>query len=205
MNLRGTNIVVFDCEIENVIDGTNVTWNDHDRMGLSVACLYDFKTDDYSVFFKEDIVELCERLNTADLVVAFNQKGFDNKLLNANGGHVDESNHYDMLEESRLATGWREGERYPTGLKLDNHLSKMFGTDNMKTADGAMAPIWWKEGKRAKVVSYCLADVKREKMLFEFIAENGFVITQTHGRRALSRSKIFDAYYKHVEAQADGI
>ena len=143
MNLVGTNIVVFDCEIENVIDGHAITWNDHDKMGLSVACLYDFMTDDYSVFFKEDVAELCVRLNSADLVVAFNQKGFDNKLLNACGGRVDESNHFDMLEESRRATGWRDGDRYPSGLTLDAHLLTMFGVDNMKTANGAMAPVWW--------------------------------------------------------------
>ena len=194
--LNGRNIVVFDCEIKNVIDGKDITWNDHHKMGLSVACSYDFRTDDYEVWFERDVPRLCERLNSADLVVAFNQKGFDNKLLIANGGVINEENHFDMLEESRRATGWSENKRFPTGLTLDEHLKAMFGEENMKTAHGAMAPVWWQEGRHAEVISYCLADVKRERMLFEFIATYGTVKTATHGNREINCRKIFEACSK---------
>ena len=137
--LRGSNIVVYDLEIENVIDGTNVTWNTHDKMGLSVGCLYDYETDDYSVYFLEDIQRLCERLNRADLVVAFNQVGFDNKLLRALGGDLREDlPNYDMLAESRKSVG---GGGFKKGLKLDDHLQAIFGKDKMKTAHGELAPV----------------------------------------------------------------
>lgn len=187
MNLAGKNIVVYDLEIEHVIDGKDITWNDHDKMGLSVGCLYDFRTDDYSVYFKADIQPLCGRLNeTGTMIVAFNQIGFDNKLLRALGGDLkpdSELNNYDMLLESRKAVGWTEKMRFPSGLKLDDHLEATFGKDQMKTAHGALAPKWWSAGRRGEVVTYCLADVKRERMLFQHIVDFGWAQTKAHGKQ----------------------
>jgi DEAD/DEAH box helicase domain-containing protein len=189
MILNGKNIVVYDLEIENEIDHKNITWNDHHKMGLSVGALFDYMTGDYSVYFKEDIQELCARLNSAALVVAFNQIGFDNKLLRVLGGDLradGELKNFDMLQESRKSVGGQ----FAKGLKLDDHLAATFGKEFMKTGHGEMAPKWWQEGKRAKVVSYCLADVRREKMLFEHIASNGWVKTLVHGQKNIDISRI---------------
>lgn len=201
------NVVVYDCEIKNVIDGERVTWSTFDRMGLSVACLYDYLTDDYSVYFEEDIKDLCERLNAADLVVGFNTTGFDNRLLRGLGGPLmpdrdlktlaplsgEKSGlkNWDMLYWSRRSIGWDESKKYPQGLRLDNHLEATFGNRFKKTADGAMAPVWWQEGKKAKVISYCLADVKRERMLFEHIVDYGQVSTAAHGIRKIDTDLIW--------------
>ena len=160
--LKGTNIVVYDTEIENIIDGKEITWNDHAKMGFSVGCLYDFLTDDYSVYLKPDIQELANRLNRADLVVAFNQIGFDNRLMIAMGADLRaDLPNYDMLVESRKSIGWEPSQKFPSGMKLDDHLEATFGKEHMKTGHGEKAPIWWQEGKYAQVISYCLADVKR--------------------------------------------
>lgn len=186
MNLRGKNVVVYDCEIENVIDGKEVTWGTYDKMGFSVGCLYDYLSDDYHVYFRENVQELCDRLNIADLVVGFNTTGFDNKLLRGLGGDLKPDNllkNFDILEQSRRAMGWGPDKQFPKGMRLDDHLEATFGAAFKKTADGAMAPVWWKEGKRAKVTTYCLADVKRERMLFEHIVDKGWAATATHGKR----------------------
>lgn len=191
--LNGKNIVVFDCEIENDVDGKVVTWERKDLMGFSVGCLFDYLTGDWGVYFKEDIQRFADRLNSADLVVGFNILGFDNELIRAQGGDLKSDeflSHYDMLYYSRLAAGWKPGGRYPHGLKLDHHLEATFGKENMKTEDGAMAPKMWRDGRRGEVVSYCLADVKREKMLFEQIVTKGWVKTEAHGQKALDVSKI---------------
>lgn len=190
----GKNIVVYDCEIENVIDGKVISWDTYDKMGLSVACLYDYLDDDYKVYFREDIPALCERLNSADLVVGFNTTGFDNKLLRALGGDLrpdDSLKNWDILYWSRRAIGWKEGVRFPSGLRLDNHLESIFGDKFKKTGDGALAPVWWQEGKRSQVITYCLADVKRERMLFEHIFNYGWVSTLAHGCREIDRSELF--------------
>lgn len=185
-DLKGKNIVVFDCEIENIIDGKKITWNDHNKMGLSVGVIYDYLTDDFSVYFKNELQDLCKRLNDASLVVAFNQEGFDIPLLKGSGGDLKALNNYDMLKYSRLAAGWTEGSRYPTGLKLDDHLEAIFGKENMKTMHGSEAPVEWQKGNVGKVTSYCLSDVKRERDLFEHIYINGTVSTKTHGLKAIN-------------------
>lgn len=184
--LTGKNIVVYDCEIENDVDGKKVTWARKDLMGLSVACLFDYRSGDFEVYFKEDIQRLAARLNEADLVVGFNILGFDNELVRAQGGDLkpdSELKHYDLLEWSRKSVGWTPNAKFPTGLKLDDHLEATFGRDFMKTEDGALAPKMWRDGKRGQVVSYCLADVRREKALFEHVWEFGWAGTKTHGKR----------------------
>jgi len=189
--LKGTNVVVFDCETVNPVDGFEITWDDHAKMGISVACMYDFKTDDFSVHLEHaDIDRMVDRFKTADLVVAFNSKGFDNKLLRAHGHEVDEANHFDMLEASRRAAGWTEGALYPKGLRLDDHLSAMFGESNMKTMAGEQAPLLWKQGRKSEVISYCLADVKRERDLFIHMMMYGWVETAMHGRKFIDRATV---------------
>src|SRR5690606_37086262 len=122
MNLQGKNIVVYDCEIENDVDGKEVTWDRKDKMGFSVGCLYDYLTDDYHVFLKEDINQLADRLNKADLVVGFNILGFDNELVRAQGGDLkpdSELKCYDILYYSRLSIGWTPDQRFPKDMRLD--------------------------------------------------------------------------------------
>lgn len=181
MDLLGQNICVFDLEIQNPIDGKEVTWSSYARMGVSVGCIYDYETGDYRVYFHADLWEMAARLNRAALVVGFNIKGFDNHLLRAFAPLRDDLVCYDMLEESRRGTGWKPEDRYPSGLKLDNHLCGTFGTKFMKTNHGAEAPWLYRTGRMGELVSYNIADVARERALFEYANTHGHVITDTHG------------------------
>lgn len=191
-NIR-RNIVVFDCEIKNVIDGRNVTWNDHDKMGISVACLFDYMTGDYVTYMDDNLHELPRRLAQAELVVGFNIKGFDLPLVAKTPECkglplIPDSKIYDILEKSRMACGWKPGKeysRYPSGLKLDDHLRATFGPGAVKTDHGANAPLHWQNRKLGTLVSYCLADVKREKQLFDHIVNYGWVKTAAHGTKKL--------------------
>lgn len=189
--LAGKNIVVYDCEIQNEIDGKNVTWATYDKMGLAVAALYDYVDGDYKVYLEKDVDDLFSRLLEADLVVGFNIKGFDNKLIDALKNSAldltdsvleDYLKSWDIYEHSLKAHGYIGGVR-PKGLRLDDHLKGIFGEAFAKTMDGAQAPIEWQRGNEAKVITYCLADVRREKMLFEHILIHGWVYTETHGKR----------------------
>lgn len=191
--LEGKNIVVFDCEIANEIDGTLVTWGRKDLMGFSVGCLYDYLTGDYHVYFKNDIHRLADRLNCADLCVGFNILGFDNELIRAQGGELlpdDELQTYDLLVYSRMSMGWTPEQRFPKGMRLDDHLKSTFGNYFMKTEDAAQAPAMWRAGRIGEVVTYCLADVRREKALFEYVVEHGWAKTETHGKRQFDLSKV---------------
>lgn len=172
-------IVVYDLEIQATIDNVKVGWKDYDKMGISVGCAYDYIAGEYKVFMEDNLQELVDLLNDADLVVAFNQIGFDNPLLRATCNVLSlqrrlkidaELMNYDMLAESRLGA---KADKFAKGFKLDDHLKATFGQAFMKTEDGANAPLLWQNAQLGKLVSYCLADVHRERMLFEHVWSNG--------------------------------
>jgi hypothetical protein len=192
--LNGKNIVVYDTEIKNVVDGIKVTWGTKNLMGISVACLFDYLTGDYQVYFDKDVEQLAHRLNAADLVVGFNTTGFDNDVVRSNGGKSlwddEKLKNWDILEHSRRSTGWTPKDRFPSGMKLDDHLEATFGEQFMKTADGADAPLMFQRGEIGKLTSYCLADVRREKTLFEHIVQHGWVKTKMHGQKHIDLSLI---------------
>jgi DEAD/DEAH box helicase domain-containing protein len=132
----------------------------------------------------DNYAKLGARLNRANLIVAFNQIGFDNKLLRASGVDLrpdTELPNFDMLAEGRKAMGWDPSQRFPAGCKLDNFLEGTFGQGFMKTSHGEEAPRMWREGRLGELLSYCLADVVREKALFEYIWETGVAFTPAHG------------------------
>ena len=198
MQLAGQNIIVFDCEIKEEIDGKNVTWGTPEKMGVSVACSFDYRTLDYNVYLDDNLHELYERINNADMVCGFYTLGFDIPLLDAtrvfgsDGGEILKKklrtdNHYDILYWSRRSTGWKDGQRFPSGMKLNDHLDAMFGMQ--KTEDGAQAPVFYKQGKMGKLISYCLADVARERKVFEHIWNLGWVKTPTHGQKIVECPK----------------
>lgn len=184
-DLRGMNIVVFDLEIKEPIVG-EVTWERKDLMGISVGVLYDFMTDEFKVYMDDNLAELSNRIHTADLVSGFNIIDFDVPLLNAtlapHGVQPIQPKIYDPLYWHRQVLG---GNKFTKGLKLDDHLLGTFGKEHMKSGNGADAPIWWKQGKLGRLISYCIDDVKRETKLFSHIWQGKPVITPLNGSNIL--------------------
>lgn len=180
-DLHGKSIVVYDTEIQKEI-GQDISWRDYDKMGISVACVFDYRTGDNSVYLEKDLKALGEHLRSADLIVGFNIKGFDNNLLLANGINIMDKRMYDELEEVRIGMGWRGGN-YPKGCKLDEVLKATFGMQ--KTSNGEEAPRMYQRGEMGTLISYCLADVRRERMVLESAYANGFVSTPTHGKHTM--------------------
>lgn len=183
---HGKNIVVYDLEIKKEIKG-EVTWDRHDLMGVSVGVAYHYLTGEFKVFMDDNIEELPLLLEQADIVSGFNILGFDHKLINATTAakYQNTGNTYDLLLESRLASGWTPKMPFPKGMRLDDHLLGTFGKDFMKTADGAEAPLMWQRGELGRLISYCIDDVKRECLLFEHVWAGKPVSTLLHGERTL--------------------
>lgn len=173
--LKGSNVVVYDLEIKKTIEECTNGWNSLDEMGISVGCAYDYRSGRFRVFMDDNILELVERLNEPEtVVVAFNHVHFDNQLLRASGFKLRpdlELNNYDLMRVSKDGAGIGADDRRHKGFRLDDHL-KALGLP-MKTANGALAPIMWKEGKIGTLVDYCLNDVTQEKALFEYFCEHG--------------------------------
>ena len=211
MDLRGLDIIVIDAEIKEEIGKNGIGWKDYDKMGVSVACAFSFKTLEYSVYMDDNLDELAEKIQQSDLVVGFNHVPFDIPLLEAQlRCELRKDNSWDILEHSRRAIGWRPGPgggKMPHGCKLDNHLAGTFGKDFMKTGHGSEAPLMWQRREIGRLITYCLDDVKREARLFKYAWDNGIVKTDTHGVHTLlenprdffNRLKNYDA---HAEATA---
>ncbi len=166
------NIVVFDLEIKKTIEECSKGWASHDEMGISVLCAYDFRDKRYRVYMDDNIQEFVDRANEpGTLISGFNIVDFDLKVLRGAGYKIkpdDKLIIYDMLLESRMgALGKPRGA--VKGFKLDDHLQAL-GLP-MKTGNGALAPIWWKEGKVGKVVDYCMNDTIQETALFNWICD----------------------------------
>lgn len=191
---HGRNIIVYDLEIKEPIEG-QVTWDRHDLMGISVGVAYHYKTGEFKVYMDDNIAELAAHLHMADLISGFNIIGFDNKLLDATIGakgdlaRVLNLKSYDMLVESRKAAGWKENQSFPKAMRLDDHLKCTFGDQFMKTANGAEAPLMWKEKQLGRLISYCIDDVSRECALFEHVWSGKPVTTPMHPARTLDRAR----------------
>lgn len=185
--LQGQNIVVFDCEIKEEIDGGKIGWTDYDLMGISVAALFDYQSMDFKIYMDDNLPKLVERLNSAELVVGFNIEGFDIPLVRGTEacgkGLKKALPIYDQLYWSRRSTGWKDNDRFPRGLKLDDHLEGTFGKASMKLDHGSQAPLMWRQGRMGELITYAIGDVKREAMLFEHVWNGLPVKTATHGIR----------------------
>jgi DEAD/DEAH box helicase domain-containing protein len=193
--LAGRKIAVFDAEIKKRIKDCSKGWQSHDEMGVSVLCIFDYATMRYRVFDDRNAQEAMNMLYGYDLVVGFNTVGFDWKLLKASwpeqckatkfqirdGVAVKEdgriSRDFDVLREIWLSLNLDPDRFNPAshgGYKLDD---VAWETIKMrKTANGALAPVMFQEGRFADLVDYCLEDVRIERTLFEFVVDHGFVV-----------------------------
>jgi len=142
-------------------------WHRAARMKVSCVVVYDSKEDAFFEYVEGQIPALLDKLRELDLVIGFNIKRFDYRVLSAytdmDFGSIPT---LDLLEKVKDRLGYR--------LSLD-HLASVT-LDAGKTADGLDALRWWKEGKMAKILEYCRSDVAITRDLFRFGQENRYVL-----------------------------
>jgi len=107
--------------------------------------------------------ELLAELRRADLVVGFNNLGFDYEVLH----------HYTVFDLRQLPTLDMLVEvkkTVPHRLSLDSIAQATVGVE--KTSQGLQAIRWFKEGKLVQIAEYCCYDVKITKLVHEYGAEH---------------------------------
>jgi hypothetical protein len=179
-------MIVLDVEIKKAILGRGEAaiegidycngWRDFPNMGISCVCTYDMGTHLSRVFLEEDFQALTLYLD-GKRTAGFNTRRFDNPLLAAHGIEIDEARHYDMLEQIWVVQGFDPDKFYYKthgGWGLDAVCDATLGI--RKTGHGALAPVWWQQGRRGKVIDYCLNDVWMEATLLAWIIQHGWVI-----------------------------
>jgi DEAD/DEAH box helicase domain-containing protein len=142
-------------------------WHRADMMGISVAVLYDSVADSFKTYLEKDIPDLIRDLQTFELVVGFNNKRFDNKVLSAYSVfNLASLPTLDIMEKITNRLGYR--------LSLDRLAEHTLGVK--KSADGLQALQWYKEGKMEEIISYCRQDVKITRDIFLFGLENRYLL-----------------------------
>lgn len=134
-------------------------WQDFRGMGISVVCAYVVEARRIRVFLEDNLAEFAELART-DMVIGFNNSGFDDHLLRAFGIEFRQS--YDLLAEIRaIADGSPTYVRGLTraGRKLAQVCKANLSQVNQKSGDGELAPVLWQRGKRGQVIDYCISDV----------------------------------------------
>lgn len=169
-------MIIIDVEIKKAIRSKNEAviegieycdgWRDFANMGVACACTYDVATNLSRVFYEEELADL-QAYIAGKTTAGFNTRRFDLPLLEHHGVTVeDQASHFDILESIWMAQGLDPDDfnwKTHGGWSLDNIMQSTFGLG--KSGSGAMAPVWWQQGKRGKVVDYCLRDVWLEAQL----------------------------------------
>lgn len=165
--LRHRHFLVLDLETQRLVQEVG-GWDFVDKLGVSIACAYDSKTDEFLTFRENELkklIQLCEER----LIVGYNIRGFDLPVLVPYGLDTKGLDVFDIMYDLEALTR----QRY---LKLE---AVARGTLNAgKSADGLLAVEWWKTGQVDKIIEYCLQDVKVTRDVFQFGRQNGFVKIQ---------------------------
>jgi len=165
--LKHRHYLVFDVETKKLIDEVG-GWDNVAKLGISVACAYDSKTDEWLSFTENELSQLID-LMYERLVIGYNIRGFDLPVLVPYGLETKGLDVFDIMYDLQALT------RKPY-LKLQAVASGTLGVG--KSADGLMAVEWYKRGEIDKIIEYCMQDVKVTTDVFEYGRKNGLVKIQ---------------------------
>ena len=170
-----TRICIFDIETQRSAQEVG-GWHRADLMKMSCAVLYDSKKDQYFEFLDNQVDQLIEHFKKCDLVVGFNVKRFDFRVLAGYSNfNFEKLPTLDILEEVHNRLGYR--------LSLD-HLAKVT-LGQKKTADGLQALRWWKQGRIREIIDYCKKDVKITRDLFLYGQQNGYLLFTNKAKKTV--------------------
>jgi DEAD/DEAH box helicase domain-containing protein len=144
-------------------------WGQCHHMRVSLAVLVETCPERVTAFREDDLNRLCQRLEELDLIVGFNLKRFDYRVLQPYAPmSLASLPTLDILEELHNLLGFR--------LSLGHLTDKTLGES--KTGNGLLALEHYRTGRWEELESYCRQDVILTRRLFEFGAEQGYLIYQ---------------------------
>ncbi|SFM71901.1 DEAD/DEAH box helicase [Thermodesulforhabdus norvegica] len=157
------NIAFFDLETQKLAHEVG-GWHNCHLMRVSVAVLYDMVKERFLVYREDEIEDLIKQFQTYELIVGFNIKRFDYRVLMPYSTiDLQILPTFDILEEVSRVLGFR--------LSLDHLAAATLGS--VKRANGIQAVKWFREGRWEELVSYCIQDVALTRDLFLFGLRNG--------------------------------
>ena len=142
-------------------------WHRAKKMGVSCAVLFDSRENAYLNFLEDQVDEFIDRLNQFDVVIGFNIKRFDYRVLSG----------YSKTNFSRLCTlDILEDVYEHLGFRLSlAHLAEIT-LNARKSADGLQALKWWQQGRIDEILEYCRQDVRITHDLYLYGQQNGYLL-----------------------------
>ena len=209
--------IVVDVEIQKCIEETPDGWDATDKLGVAVACVWEYQTQRMRIYGPDDLPALRERLLEADRVSGFNIWNFDfavvwgiskrNWMTLGNSQPASDAQairmalYYktdDMLRRIWQAKGLNPDQFDPKthgGVRLDVVASATIGAS--APCPIFDAPKWYQAGLIQKVVNYCADNVAMERDLTDFVDRYGYVLVGSkdnqgyaiHGNKKLNLPK----------------
>ena len=151
------NIVYFDLETQKSAEEVG-GWDKVRDMRMSVGVTCSAASGDYRIYGEKQVDDLLNELRRADLVVGFNNIGFDCEVLH---GYTV----FDLCQLPTLDMLVEIKKTLPHRFSLDSIAHATMGVE--KTAEGMQAIRWFKEGRLLEIAEYCCYDVKITKLVHE--------------------------------------
>ena len=160
---NGVNKIVFDLETQKSFDEVGGFGKNH-LLKVSVIGLYSYLQDKYYCFTEDQIYKAAEMFSAADQIIGFNNKNFDNVVLQPYLNYkIADLPTLDILEQVEKLIGHR--------VKLDNLAQMNLGVG--KSGDGLQALKFYKLGQIEELKKYCLDDVRITKELYDYVGKYG--------------------------------
>ena len=162
-----TPIIYFDLETQ--LSAADVGgWQNAEAMRVSVACAYD--SAEWHFYQEHNIGDLIAQIRKAALVIGFNIKRFDYKVLNRYTDlDFEQIPTFAMLDEIYQQLGHR--------VSLDNLARATLSMG--KIGDGLGAIALWRQGKMEELSEYCQQDVEIMRKVFLAGWQDGFLYYTT--------------------------
>lgn len=162
-------LVYFDLETQRSAEEVG-GWHNAHLMRLALAVTFDGREQAFRCYREAEVEALLEDLAAADLVVGFNVRRFDYRVLR---GYTDRDlgalPTFDLLDAVHARLGFR--------LALGHLGEETLGAP--KSADGLQSLRWWQEGRVDEIERYCRQDVALLRDLFAHAERHGFLLFRT--------------------------
>lgn len=171
--VEGKRIVYFDLETQKSADEVG-GWNNKHLMKIAVVVVYDSLDGKFYTYLEDNVDKLVEKLLSADLVVGFNIINFDFAVLQpyTTVDLKSRVRHFDILKDVWDRLGYRVSlnQIAKSTLKIE------------KSGNGLLSLQWFKEGKMAQIIEYCIKDVEITRDVFLYGLKNGYLDFEKNGQ-----------------------
>jgi len=154
-------VIIYDIETKESFQ--EIGTRDPKKLHISLIGMFSTKENQLLSFTEDELPQFWRRLEQCDLLIGFNNHGFDDIVCSTYFPEILKVKSFDMLEEVARGAGFR--------IKLDNLAHATLGEG--KSGDGLKAIRLYKEGKIEELRAYCLDDVRITRDLYDFGRQHG--------------------------------